>query len=223
MAESIRLSDIIPASPERVFAAWLDPQEHAAMTGAGATDDGDGRFSAWDGYITGRTLSTVPHTKIVQSWRTSEFPAKARDSALTIEFTPVAEGTRVTIVHTRLPDGQGASYEEGWRDHYFAPMKKYFDSPLAQVREVSERISQAVEELKEEALEAVDEARGQARKQAVKAVQAVKRAQKQASRRLEVVGKKMKALVTRKKKPAVKKAAPKKKKPAPAAKQTKRR
>lgn len=218
MAENIRLSDIIPASPERVFTAWLDAKEHASMTGAGATDEGEGRFTAWDGYISARTVSSVPHSKIVQAWRTTEFPEKTPDSTLTLHLEPVPEGTKLTLVHTRIPDGQGESYEQGWRDHYFAPMKKHFDSPLEQVREVSERISQAVEDLKDEAMEAVDEARGQARKQAVKAVQAVKKAQKQASHQLQVVGQKMKALVTRKKKPAAKKPAPKKaaaRRPAP--------
>jgi uncharacterized protein YndB with AHSA1/START domain len=218
MAENIRLSDIIPASPERVFTAWLDATEHARMTGATATDDGDGRFSAWDGYITGRTVSSQPHAKLVQTWRTTEFPPGAPDSKLTVRFAGVDGGTQVSVVHENLPDGQGAAYEQGWTEHYFTPMKHYFGSPLEQVREVSERITQAVDEVREEALEAVDKARGQARKQAVKAVQAVKKAQKKAARQLQVVGKRVKALVSKKKKPKARKKTkptPKKKKAAP--------
>lgn len=221
MAENIRLSDIIPASPERVFTAWLDAAEHARMTGASATDDGDGRFTAWDGYITGRTVSAQPHTKLVQAWRTTEFPATAPDSTLTVHFAAVDGGTRVTVVHQRLPAGQGAAYEQGWIEHYFTPMKRYFGSPLEQVREVSERITQAVEEVREEALEAVDKARGQARKQAVKAVQAVKKARKKAAKQLEVVGQRVKALVRRKKPKA--KVKVKKRKPAPKKKAAPRR
>ncbi|MDP1826885.1 MAG: SRPBCC domain-containing protein [Archangium sp.] len=223
MAENIDVSDIIPAPPERVYAAWLDPKEHAKMTGGGATDEGDGRFTAWDGYISGRTVSSVPHTKIVQAWRTTEFPEDVPDSVLTITFEPVdAHSTKVTLRHENIPEGQGDAYEQGWHEHYFAPMAAYFGSPMEQVREVSERITHAVEEVTEQfeaatedAMKAVDKARSNARKQAVKAVKAVKKVQKKASAQFKAVGKKMKALVTRKKKPAPKKAKVKVTKAAP--------
>ena len=63
MAENIKVSDIMPAPPERLYSAWLDPHEHTKMTGGEATDEGGGRFTAWDGYITGRTVSAVPHSQ----------------------------------------------------------------------------------------------------------------------------------------------------------------
>ena len=218
MAENIKVSDIIPAPLERVYSAWLDAKEHAKMTGGAATDEGDGRFTAWDGYVTGRTVSAVPHSKIVQAWRTSEFPDDAPDSVLTVRLEGNAGGTKVTLVHQNIPEGQGDAYEQGWHEHYFKPMKAYFGSPMEQVREVSERISQAVDDVTEQfeaatedAMKAVDQARTQARKQAVKAVKAVEKVQKKASAQLKAVGKKVKAFVAGKKKPAVKKAAPKKK------------
>jgi activator of HSP90 ATPase len=151
MAENIRLSDIIPAAPARVYEAFLDAREHAAMTGAGVTDEGDGKFTAWDGYISGRTVAAQPHSKLVQAWRTSEFPERAKDSKLTITFAPEAGGTRVTIIHTTIPDGQGASYEQGWREYYFEPMKQHFGAPLAQGGEVSERVVKAVKRVQRRA------------------------------------------------------------------------
>ena len=197
------------------------------MTGGIATDEGDGRFTAWDGYITGRTVSSVPHTKVVQAWRTTEFPPKVPDSVVTIHFDAADGGTKVTLVHENIPEGQAEAYEQGWDEHYFAPMKAYFGSPMEQVREVSERITQAVEEVTEQfeaatedAMQAVDKARNSARKQAVKAVQAVKKVQKKASAQFKAVGKKVKAFVkskTRPKKAASKKKAPKKATPRKAA------
>ena len=211
MAENIKVSDIIPAPPERVYTAWLDPKEHARMTGAIATDEGDGRFSAWDGYITGRTVSCVPHSKIVQAWRTTEFPSDLPDSVLTILFAKADGGTKVTLVHEELPEGQSEAYALGWDEHYFAPMKAFFGSPMEQVREVSERITQQFEAATEDAMQVVEDARASARKQAVKAVQAVKKVQKRASAQLKAVGKKVQALVKgaqkKAKKPAAKKAA----------------
>ena len=53
----------LPVSPERVYAAWLDPAQHAAMTGAAASADGD-LFTAWNGYIQGEYLERTPARRI---------------------------------------------------------------------------------------------------------------------------------------------------------------
>jgi len=132
MAESIRVSDLIPASAEAIFLAWLDADRHSAFTGGRATIDvNDGSFTAWDGYIQGRTLATEPHRRIVQSWRTSEFPAEAPPSRLEVWLEQADGGTLVTLVHTDIPEGQGSSYESGWKEHYLEPLKKYFSGSLA--------------------------------------------------------------------------------------------
>jgi uncharacterized protein YndB with AHSA1/START domain len=217
MSENITVSRVIPAPPERIYNAWLDADEHGKMTGSIATSEDDGRFTAWDGYIEGRTLEEVPPAKIVQAWRTTDFPEGAEDSIVTIYFEPVDGGTRVTIQHTNIPDGQGHSYESGWNDHYFDPMTRYFASPASDAgkeiekeeKGVGEALGHAVEETKEQleaaahdALEAVETARKRVRQQAVKAVE---RVQKKAVGRARAVGKKVKApLGGKRKKPAAK-------------------
>lgn len=129
MAENLTVSEIIPTSVERLFAAWLEPAEHARMTGAPATSARGGRFTAWDGYIVGRTLAARRPAKIVQAWRTSEFPDDAEDSTLTLLLEPAEGGTRLTLLHENVPRGQGLATAEGWRAHYFLPMKAYFRRP----------------------------------------------------------------------------------------------
>jgi activator of HSP90 ATPase len=126
--ETIRVSDEIPVGRDELYAAWLDGDRHAQMTGAGAegSDQVGGQFSAWDGYITGTNLELEPGRRIVQAWRTSQFPQAAPDSRLEISFEPVASGTRVEIVHSAIPDGQGKSYEAGWVEHYFDPIKRHY-------------------------------------------------------------------------------------------------
>lgn len=127
--ESLLVWTVIPGvSPEEVYAAWLDGERHAAMTGGAATSaDAVGKqFTAWDGYIAGETLELERGARILQSWRTTEFPAEAPDSLLEILFEETPEGTHVTVVHTRIPAGQGEGYAGGWSDHYFEPMKKHF-------------------------------------------------------------------------------------------------
>jgi uncharacterized protein YndB with AHSA1/START domain len=126
--DSITVSDLIPARPQQVWAAWLDGAAHEAMTGAAAEAEPrvGSRHSAWDGYITGENLELDPGRRIVQSWRTSEFPAGAGDSRLEVQLEAAGTATRITLKHSKIPKGQGIQYEQGWKDHYFEPMKAYF-------------------------------------------------------------------------------------------------
>ncbi len=127
--ESIRVSGVVSATPERVYEAWLTSREHGAMTGGKATVDATvgGAFTAWDGYIWGRNFQLEPGVRIVQSWRTSEFPKDAPDSRVEILFEAVEGGTRITFVHSEIPESQGAGYRDGWRSFYLEPMAKYFE------------------------------------------------------------------------------------------------
>ena len=125
---SFKLTAVIPAPRKRVYEAWLDARAHSAFTGAKTTIRAKigGRFTAWDGYITGKTLELKPSRLIVQSWRTTEFPADAADSRVELHFEDAATGTRLTLIHSGAPSTQVASYKTGWRDFYFRPMRAWF-------------------------------------------------------------------------------------------------
>jgi uncharacterized protein YndB with AHSA1/START domain len=128
MKTEFTISTILPASPEKVFRAWLSSDGHSAMTGSPANVEPrvDGTFTAWDGYITGKTLELKPYTRIVQAWRTSEFPDESPDSRLEILLEPTKKGSKLTLIHSNIPPDQADSYEGGWEDNYFKPMKVYF-------------------------------------------------------------------------------------------------
>jgi activator of HSP90 ATPase len=128
MKNGFKISAIIPAKPADIYKAWLSTKGHTAMTGSAAKINGKvgGKFSAWDGYIFGKTLELTPNQHIVQAWRTSEFPDDAPDSHLEVLLEEVKAGTKVTFIHTELPKGQADSYRLGWEDFYFKPMKEYF-------------------------------------------------------------------------------------------------
>ncbi len=131
--ETVRLTAVLPASADRIYAAWLDSTEHSRMTGGRAVVEPTvgGDHSAWDGYIEGKTLALEPGRRIVQTWRSSDFPLGAGDSRLEVHLLDVPAGCEITIIHTEIPEGQGAQYESGWRDHYVEPMRKYFGKPKA--------------------------------------------------------------------------------------------
>ena len=128
MKNGFKISAIIPAKPADIYKAWLGTKGHTAMTGSAAKVNGKvgGKFSAWDGYIFGKTLELTPDQRIVHAWRTSEFPDDAPDSRLEVLLEEVKAGTKVTFIHTELPQGQADSYRLGWEDFYFKPMKEYF-------------------------------------------------------------------------------------------------
>lgn len=103
------------------------------MTGARAAVDAviGGKFTAWDDYITGMLLQLDPGRRIVQTWRTTEFPDAAPDSRLEILFEAEGDGTRITLIHSDIPAGDGGKYEDGWIDYYFEPMQRWFKSQRA--------------------------------------------------------------------------------------------
>ena len=128
--DSIRMSVVVAAEPKAVYAAWMSSKGHGAMTGSGAKVPAKvgSAYSAWDGYITGKTLELQPGSRIVQSWRTTDFEADEPDSHLEVLFEKARTGTKVTLVHTNIPAGHGPEYRKGWLDFYFRPMKEYFAS-----------------------------------------------------------------------------------------------
>ncbi len=130
--ESLKVSAVIPASPETIYKAWLRGEDHAAMTGSPATGEAriGGKFTAWEGYISGKTLELQPCSRIVQAWRTTEFADDDPDSCLEITLEPAKGGTRVTLTHSGLPKGSPAEYRKGWIDFYFKPMKAYFSGKM---------------------------------------------------------------------------------------------
>jgi activator of HSP90 ATPase len=128
MADSFSVSRVLPATPQQIYEAWLDADDHSEMTGASATCDPKvgGAFTAWEGYIEGTNVALEPFSRIVQRWRTVEFSDDAPDSLLEIVLEPSNGGTIVTINHREIPQGQGDSYKVGWTDHYFVPMDAHF-------------------------------------------------------------------------------------------------
>jgi uncharacterized protein YndB with AHSA1/START domain len=129
--EDIKVSGLVSATPEQVFEAWLDSEGHSALTGRPAAVEAFmyGRYTAGDGYIEGITLVTERPGRIVQTWRTPDFPDSSPDSQLEVLLTPTPEGTQVVFNHTGIPMGQGEKVADGWRKFYLEPMREHFAAP----------------------------------------------------------------------------------------------
>jgi uncharacterized protein YndB with AHSA1/START domain len=124
------VSTELPVPPPAVFDAWLDSDQHGAMTQSVATASRGiaGAFTAHDGYISGINLEIEDNKRILQTWRTSEFGESDPDSSIEITLEPTSVGTRLTLSHWNIPDDQADGYETGWQDFYFTPMLEYFSA-----------------------------------------------------------------------------------------------
>ncbi len=126
--KTIRQKVFVPAFPEDVYNVFVDSKKHSAFTGAKATGTAKegSKFTAWDGYIEGKHLKLVKGKKIVQEWRTTEWPKDAELSRLEFTFIAKKGGTEITMIHSNLPAEQAADYDKGWEEYYWKPLKKYF-------------------------------------------------------------------------------------------------
>lgn len=124
---SFSITQHFNVSAATLFKAWLDSDIHSAMTGGEAqcSDQVGGKFSAWDGYISGVNSALITNQKIIQEWRTTEFKNDDENSILRIKLEEVNNGCELILTHNKIPNGQ-PDYKQGWIAHYFEPMKAYF-------------------------------------------------------------------------------------------------
>ncbi len=122
------LSDIIPASPQDIYDAWLSTEGHTAMTGGEAHTNADvgGVFDAWGGYINGVNLELEPGRRILQTWRTTNFEEGQEDSQIEVLLEPADGGTKLTLHHRNVPTDHPGYEDGGWKKSYFDPMKAHF-------------------------------------------------------------------------------------------------
>ena len=116
-----------PTTAKKLYDILLDSKKHSAATGGKAVvgkKAGD-RFTAWDGYISGKNLALVPGRVIVQAWRTSEFKKSDPDSVLTLTLEEAGGATTLTMVHAAVPDHKASDFKTGWHTHYWKPILEY--------------------------------------------------------------------------------------------------
>jgi uncharacterized protein YndB with AHSA1/START domain len=127
---TIRQAVTIRASPHAVYRALMTSRGHSAFTGSPAriSPKVGGEFEAWDGYIHGTNLELVPDAKIVQSWVAAEADwPEGHESTVTYLLQPMKGGTRLTFTHARVPVRHAGHLAQGWKDHYWAPLKAYLE------------------------------------------------------------------------------------------------
>ena len=112
--------------PKRVYEALVTGKEFQAFSGMAATINGvvGGAFTLFDGHILGRNVELVPGERLVQAWRTVDWP-KGVYSIVRFELEARGTGTHLVFDQTGFPEAERASLTAGWESHYWAPLKKY--------------------------------------------------------------------------------------------------
>jgi activator of HSP90 ATPase len=123
----IEQSIVLPASPAKLYAAYLDSREHSRFTGGPAKVSGKvgGKFTAFGGAIAGRNLVLVPNRMIVQAWRATHWPRTDPDSILILRFSNAPGGGRIDLVHVNVPEHDHLGVTKGWASYYWEPWKAY--------------------------------------------------------------------------------------------------
>jgi len=127
MPKTIQQSVTLSAKAERLFDMYLDPEIHAAFTGAPVAirSDPGSEFRAFDGMLSGQMLYTVPKRLIVQSWRAKHWSPEDLDSILVLSFWPEGNSGRIDLVHVNVADHDFQGVNEGWEKYYWKPWQEY--------------------------------------------------------------------------------------------------
>jgi activator of HSP90 ATPase len=127
MPRIVKQSVVLPAAAKELYAAYLSPAKHGAITGhrvaIGARPGA--QFRAFNGALSGRMLCTVPGRLIVQAWRSTAFRKGDVDSTLILRFTPKGRQGRIDLVHVNVPDHDYRGVNNGWKQYYWGPWRKY--------------------------------------------------------------------------------------------------
>jgi len=125
---TIKQTALFDATPMEVYEAYADPKKHAAFTGQSATGAPKvgGKFTAGDGYISGKYLALESGKRILHEWTTTEWPSGYPASILELTFKAKRKKTELKMVHSKVPENQVDYYAQGWKDSYWEPLKTYF-------------------------------------------------------------------------------------------------
>jgi len=114
-------------APETLYDIYMDSKKHSKAIGAGVkiSSKAGSSYSAWDGYITGKTFQLAKGKMILQSWRSTDFKSGDLDSTLILQFEKKGSVALLHMVHANVPDHQAAGVKSGWNDYYWKLWKQY--------------------------------------------------------------------------------------------------
>lgn len=125
----IRITKTIHASPHELFKALTDPSLIEQWSGQEGIIEPKlgGKASMFDGWTNGAVVECKIDKALAYTWLPAEWEGKWEESLVRVTLTKVAGGTKITIVHTRIPvASEVKSHTAGWREFFLDPLQEYF-------------------------------------------------------------------------------------------------
>lgn len=125
MKQILVVTQQVPTTPERAYAAWLSAQALATWWWVDIGDttyEVDGRVggsyrvaSTQAGIGVEGTFVTLERPRLIElTWVWLDGGRPGPEERVRVDFAPTGDGTLVTVTHTVAPDGDVAAYRQGW-------------------------------------------------------------------------------------------------------------
>jgi len=123
----LKLKETFQTDIDQIFQALTTQARVSAFTRAPCEIDPKpgGKFSMLAGNIHGEFVEFERNQKIVQKWRFRSWPEGVM-STVTLEFKMEADGAKVILEQTGVPDSEMESTKQGWKQNIFGPIKQTF-------------------------------------------------------------------------------------------------
>ena len=119
------------AKASALYRMYLDSRHHTKLTGnnpAKISAKEGANFFAHGGYCFGKNLQLIKDNLIVQSWREEGWKKTDPDSTFILLFEQKENDALLTMVHANVPDNRATGINDGWKEYYWKPWKKYLSS-----------------------------------------------------------------------------------------------
>lgn len=121
---SIHQEVTIKGTPDQVYGILTSGRDFANMTGGRAAEisgDVGGDVSLFGGDIVGRNIELVPGKRVVQAWRSTQWP-DGHYSIIRFELSADGGNTKVVFDQDGYPAEAKEMLEGGWQQMYWGPM-----------------------------------------------------------------------------------------------------
>jgi uncharacterized protein YndB with AHSA1/START domain len=123
----------IAAPTQRVWAALTEQPAMFAWLGERIPVQLDARvggaFTLFGGEISGSYTHVEPPTRLVHTWRTTQWPSDWADSVIEWHLAPEGQSTRLTMTQHNLPSAEERqSHDERWDVLFLKPMQAWLEA-----------------------------------------------------------------------------------------------
>lgn len=137
-AESIHMEPVFKANRKRIYGALTDAKQFEGVMKLSEAMKSmppggkptvispavGGAFTLFGGYILGRQIELNVDKRIVQAWRSADWPAGIY-SIVRFDLQELKTGTKILFDHTSFPAGEAEHLLAGWKANYWEPLEKF--------------------------------------------------------------------------------------------------